>query len=173
MGRIEETKTRIGALVDQLKLGIRAIAERLRERQSDLVRLEAEANDLRNVVADRSNRRASDALVEAVVWWRDLSRMEGEELSAARARANGLLNEAFDWIMPVGDVESDGVYMGAGEQAWWCGRVEGTDTTAKFMVPKGTPITREQIEALRGPLPEFELPEVLRAAEEAERLRGD
>lgn len=173
MGRIEETKTRIGALVDQLELGIRAIAERLRERQSDFVRLEVEANDLLNVAADRWNRHASDALVEAVGWWRRSQLHGGRRTVCGSRQGNGLLNEAFDWIMPVGDVEADGVYMGAGEQAWWCGRVEGTDTTAKFMVPEGTSITREQIEALRGSLPEFELPEVLRAAEEAERLRGD
>lgn len=167
--QIGQTKARIGALIDQLELGIPAISERLRERQTELVRLEAEANELRNAVAGRTNRRASDAIMEAITWWRDLSRLTGPELYAARAKANSLLNETFDWIMPVGDVLSEGVYMGVGEQAWWIGRVDGTDTTAKFEVPEGTKITKAALEALRGPLAPFELPEALRQAEEAER----
>jgi len=140
--RIEETKARIGALVDQLELSIPAIAERLRERQTELVRLEGQADELRNAVAGRANRRASDALVEAITWWSDLSRLEDEELFAARAKANALLNEAFDWIMPIGDVVNDGVYIGAGAKVWWSGRVNGATTTASFDAPETDRVTR-------------------------------
>lgn len=167
--RIEETKARIGALVDQLELGIPAIAERLREHQTELVRLESEADELRKAVAGRSNRRASDALVEAITWWSDLSRLEGEELFAARAKANALLNEAFDRIMPIGDVVNDGVYIGAGAKVWWSGRVNGDTTTASFEAPETDRVTRLALDTLRGPLPAFELPEALRQAEAAER----
>ena len=168
-GWIATDLLRLGALVDQLELGIPAIAERLREHQTELVRLESEADELRNAVAGRTNRRASDALFEAISWWGDLSRLEGEELFAARAKANALLNEAFDWIMPIGDVVNDGVYIGAGAKVWWSGRVNGDTTPASLEAPETDRVTRLALDTLRGPLPALELPEDLRQAEAAER----
>jgi hypothetical protein len=166
VGQIAQLKSRMEILLDQLEEGIPGVADRLKARQAELSELEREAAELRSNVEKRSGAKGSENLLKAFEWWEAVQVDEPEvDVYLHRAKANALLNDLFDFVMPT----ADGLYVGAGQQGWWIGDVDGTDTIARFAMPEGERVTRLLLDAARGALETFELPEALRLAEETER----
>jgi len=115
-----DLRAKIAALVDQLELGSTAVAERLRQREAEVVALDREIERLTaEAMAPQPNR---DALAAALSWLRTV---EGEgdpsDVYAARAKANALLTEAYGWVMPMSADDEGGVrgvIVGGDNQAW-------------------------------------------------------
>lgn len=143
---LADLNVRIAQLVDQAERGVPFIEDRLRQRQIELVALEREIAELRKSVAAGATRSRASAFSEAVEWVMTLDDATGDDLYRKRAKANALLNDALDWVMPI----EGGLYAGAGTQAWF---LQG-DVVGKFEIDASLEITRENLEAERGPLPE-------------------
>ncbi len=116
----EDVASKIAALVDQLESGSTAVVDRLRQREAQAAELDREIERLSGEAA-LSRHASPDAIRDAVEWHDVVSGQTDDpaELYAVRAKANSLLVDRFDWIMPLGgDGELDGLMIGRGERVW-------------------------------------------------------
>lgn len=144
LAEIEGVKRKIENLLDALEDGGEAVADRLRQRQEALRTLEREAAELRSSVTVRQKRGTVEALREAAEW---LDKVQDEsdpaEIFKHRSKANALLNDLFDWIIPT----DDGLYLGSGEIARWVG---DNRMTLPFPIPADLVPTSKALDKLRG-----------------------
>ncbi|WP_292063648.1 recombinase family protein [Brevundimonas sp. UBA7664] len=118
-----DLQRRIENLLDLMEAG-EPVGDRLRVRRGELADVDkaiaqAKAADL--LARHRSHR---DAVVEALDWVQSFRNLDGDDLYTARAKANALLNDAFDSIMPVA---SGGMFIAKNERARWVGDNAMTD----------------------------------------------
>lgn len=113
LDRQAELQRRIDNLVDQIESGSTSLAERLRGRELEMVALNREIDELKK--DDRASRdvHRGDAMLRAIQWMRASKGLEGDELYRARAKANALLHDVFDWIVPT---STGGVFLGQGDK---------------------------------------------------------
>lgn len=117
--QLEQVKRKIGNLIDQMEDN-EDVAERLAQRRLERAALEREVRALWSSVQSHKPQDDQDALQEASEW---LSRVEGqttpEDLYLQRAKANALLQDRFDLVMPYHDLNGEmGLYVVAGEKGW-------------------------------------------------------
>lgn len=139
-----DLQSRIENLLDLMEAG-EPVGDRLRVRRGELADLDkaithAKAADL---LARHRNHR--DAVVEALEWVQSFGALDGDDLYRARAKANALLNDAFDFIMPLA---SGGMYLAKGQRARWVGDNAMTDwfalpeeVTGAALAKARTPLT--------------------------------
>lgn len=118
LAEIEGIKRAIKNLVDAIEKGGLALAERAHERQIELKGLEREADELRASATVRQKRGTEATLREAAEW---LTKVQDEtdatETFKHRSKANALLNDLFDWIIPT----ANGLWLGSSTTARWVG----------------------------------------------------
>ena len=117
--QLEQVKRKIGNLIDQMEDN-EDVAERLAQRRLERAALEREVRALWSSVQSHKPQDDQDALQEASEW---LSRVEGqttpEDLYLQRAKANALLQDRFEVVMPYHDLNGEmGLYVVAGEKGW-------------------------------------------------------
>lgn len=144
-------KRKIEALLDQLEDGVPGVADRLRQRQTELLVVEKSLAEAIHSGAARSNATWGDSLLEAVQWMDAMSKAEGDDLYRARAKANALLNDLFDFVMPVAD---GGLYVGHGDTfRYVLNDEEGGDLISGHLPLPGLPLTGAALDGVRGPIP--------------------
>ncbi|MBN8528156.1 MAG: recombinase family protein [Caulobacterales bacterium] len=109
----DELQKKIEALLDQVEAGSSAITERLRQREAELVEIEREITTLK-VETQTQPKSGQDALRAAFAWLESLTGASDADLYSARAKANALLNEHFDWVIP----REGGLLIARGQDAW-------------------------------------------------------
>lgn len=147
LAQIDDVKRRMETLLDQLEERVPGVAERLASRRDELNELEKEAAELRMNVERRAKTRGDESIRNTIEW---LGVVEGNapdaEVYLARAKANAMLNDLFDFIMPA----DGGIYVGMGDRFRWIG-----EDMMTFDIPMpnidGT-ITGKELGDYRGPL---------------------
>ena len=147
LDRQADLKRKIEVLLDQLESGSGAVAERLRQRELELVAIESAIADLKRDERSVANINRADAMMDAVQWMRTMKDLEGDDLYRARAKANALLNDVFDWIIPTGK----GLFVGQGEKFRYA---EPDLTTFPMYLEPGQPITGAALAEIMGDLPD-------------------
>ena len=146
LAQIDDVKRRMETLLDQLEERVPGVAERLAARRDELTALELDAAELRMNVERRSKTRGDEAIRNTIDW---LSVVEGEapdaEVYLARAKANAMLNDLFDFIMPA----DGGIYVGMGDKFRWVG---DDMMTLDLPMPDAETITGKELGEYRGPL---------------------
>ena len=147
-------KGKIEALLDQLENGVPGVPDRLRQRQIELVAVEKNLAEAIHSQAARSSTSWGDGIVEAMQWMNAMSKAEGDELYRSRAKANALLNDLFDFVMPLAD---GGLYVGAGDKFRYVldDEINGDLISAWMALPDG-PLTGAVLTEARGPIPNVE-----------------
>lgn len=146
LDRRAELQRRIANLMDQMEDGSTSVTARLREREVELVGVEKAISDLKTDQRSGANINRSEAMMSAIQWLRSMKDMEGDDLFRARAKANALLHDVFDWIMPT----NRGLFLGHGDKF----RYAETDliTGAMFLEP-GQPIIGAALHEIMGEIP--------------------
>ena len=163
-GRLDDIKRRIKKLIDRLEDEDGDenddIAERLKERRAERKTLERMLVEAKVKEAGARHLDRHEAVKAALGFVQKLNTLEGEELFAARAKANALLVESFDWVMPT----ERGVYAAQGERLFYS---EAALDTFPMKLPAKTPITRRALEPLRKGVPVIESGKALTAEDAA------
>ncbi|MFZ4166523.1 recombinase family protein [Brevundimonas sp. NPDC058933] len=146
LAQIDDVKRRMETLLDQLEERVPGVAERLKERRVELTALEQEAADLRMSIERRTKTRGDEAIRNTIEW---LKVVEGEapdaEVYMARAKANAMLNDLLDFVMPA----DGGIYIGMGDKFRWIGE---DMMTFDLPMPEAETITGKELAEYRGPL---------------------
>jgi DNA invertase Pin-like site-specific DNA recombinase len=154
--RQAEVKRRISILLDQMESGS-SVADRLRQREIELVEIERTIDAIKRDERSIAQVNRSDTMLEAVQWLTDMETLEGDDLYRARAKANSLLADVFDWIMPTAE---GGIFLGQGSSF----RYATADMFSGVMlIEEGMEIVRANLDAIIGPVPSADAFDVVTA----------
>lgn len=111
---VEELKRTIGKLLDALEREVPFTEDRLRQRQLELVALEADVKALRARVAATARKPVADLQQAAVALGEELKTATGADLYRLRAKMNATLREIFSFVVPT----EGGFYAVAGNMGY-------------------------------------------------------
>ena len=153
LDRRSELNRKVALLLDQLEAELPGVPERLRQRQLELVEVEKAIAVAKDAERHSHTLNRTDAFVEALVWLQSLDGLTGDELYRARAKANALLNDVYDYVMPV--AKGGGVFLGWGRKVRWVGEDAGGEAmnTGIISLPDDVEICGQNLIDWRGELP--------------------
>ncbi len=145
--RQAELKRRIDSLLDQMETGSAAVADRIRTRELELITVQRQIEELQNDANASRHVNRGAAMIQASLWMRAMKDLEGDDLYRARAKANALLHDVFDWIMPT---TAGGVFLGRGDKFRYA---EPDLITFPMFLEEGQPVSGAALHEIMGDLP--------------------